>query len=654
MNVVALLSGGKDSCYAILKAHALGYVVVAVAHILPPCEEADSFMYQSVGSSVVPNIASALNLPLVTVSTSAQAKQTTLTYKETTGDEVEDLVTLLRLVKSKYPAVQAVCSGALWSDYQRLRVENAASRVGLLSLAPMWRRSQAELLDEMIEAGVEAVIIKVAGIGLNHSHLGKSLADLRPILLALESKYGSHVCGEGGEYESLVTWMPGFHQRLVLDQVEVVPHSEDPIAPVAFLRFLKTSLHSLTDEQHNRFSSSKMSIEKHPPLFQFEPKFYDSDVVSNADDQSMLHDKSGFSLQHSIGANEKFLCITVHSDCTGAQGIQSCCDHLSDCLSKQGESLNRIVFLQLHLSRVDGAAYIDGNNVYKKIFERLQCVAPPSRACVALPSGNYGTVIEALVRRGDRVNVQSLHVQSLSEWAPPCIGPYSQFVEEDGVVHVSGVLPLYPPTASILKGMPASKQVQICAENMRRTLEAGRSGIRMLGLFQVYTTAASIAAEIEQVLAEEFGHGRSVVVILPVSALPKGALVEIKAVGVIEDVQLYIPVLCADLTVAKEMGIKVEVVVCYTFLYVVCSGMRADGDIKSYVDQSLKLAPHLDTREKNNHPLAFQMYTTKEVGVDGFKQWFQSSFPSTALSMFLAPWLAKDASWQSIATFALR
>ena len=39
-------------------------------------------------------------------------------------DEVEDLFELLSEVKAKHPDVQAVASGAIFSNYQRLRVEN--------------------------------------------------------------------------------------------------------------------------------------------------------------------------------------------------------------------------------------------------------------------------------------------------------------------------------------------------------------------------------------------------------------------------------------------------------------------------------------------------------------------------------------------------
>lgn len=45
-----------------------------------------------------------------------------------------------------FPGVQAVASGAIASDYQRLRVEHVCSRLGLVSLAYLWHQPQALLL----------------------------------------------------------------------------------------------------------------------------------------------------------------------------------------------------------------------------------------------------------------------------------------------------------------------------------------------------------------------------------------------------------------------------------------------------------------------------------------------------------------------------
>lgn len=69
-----------------------------------------------------------------------------LSYSHTEGDEVEDLYILLSYVKDSIPGLGAVTSGAIASDYQRLRVEHVCSRLNLVSLAYLWHQPQRQLL----------------------------------------------------------------------------------------------------------------------------------------------------------------------------------------------------------------------------------------------------------------------------------------------------------------------------------------------------------------------------------------------------------------------------------------------------------------------------------------------------------------------------
>ncbi|CAM9901141.1 unnamed protein product, partial [Ectocarpus fasciculatus] len=139
-----------------------------------------------------------------------------LQYSLTEDDEVEDLFLLLKDIKERFPEVEGVGSGAILSNYQRTRVENVCGRLGLTSLAYLWRRPQSPLLAEMVEAGLDAVLVKVASFGLEPSkHLGRSLARLRPFFETLHTRCGFHVCGEGGEYETLTLDCPLFVRKLV-------------------------------------------------------------------------------------------------------------------------------------------------------------------------------------------------------------------------------------------------------------------------------------------------------------------------------------------------------------------------------------------------------------------------------------------------------
>ena len=67
LKVVALISGGKDSCYSMLKCVSKGHQIVALANLRPKDvskNELDSYMFQTVGHQAIDFYAEAMNLPL--------------------------------------------------------------------------------------------------------------------------------------------------------------------------------------------------------------------------------------------------------------------------------------------------------------------------------------------------------------------------------------------------------------------------------------------------------------------------------------------------------------------------------------------------------------------------------------------------------------
>lgn len=69
----------------------------------------------------------------------------------------------------------------------------------------------------MIKCEIDAIVIKVAALGLEPArHLGRSLRLLEPQLESLHEKYGLHMCGEGGEYETLTLDCPLYKSRIVM------------------------------------------------------------------------------------------------------------------------------------------------------------------------------------------------------------------------------------------------------------------------------------------------------------------------------------------------------------------------------------------------------------------------------------------------------
>lgn len=238
-----------------------GHDIVALANLHPPThasDELDSYMFQTVGHHVISLYAECLDVPLFKRPITGASVELDADYVKNHNDEVEDLYELLLKVKTDIPDVEGVSVGAILSNYQRVRVENVCSRLGLTSIAYLWRRDQSALLKEMIDCQIDARIIKVASIDLESRHLGQSLQQLFPHLTHLHSKYGSNVCGEGGEYETLTLDSPMFKKRIVWDETEIVHVSKGDFAPVSYLRIKRA--HTVAKESFGLTEDIKMRL----------------------------------------------------------------------------------------------------------------------------------------------------------------------------------------------------------------------------------------------------------------------------------------------------------------------------------------------------------------------------------------------------------
>ncbi|KAF5401002.1 Diphthine--ammonia ligase [Paragonimus heterotremus] len=249
---VALISGGKDSIFSIMECVVHGYRLEAVVNLSPTFEdscavELDSYMYQSVASEGIPFIAQALEVPLYQFPITGKPTCQALHYSTSIGlhDEVEDLFIALSQVIAERPTIRYVSSGAILSDYQRIRVEHVASRLSLQSLAFLWRRPTDILIREMIAASVDAVIVKIASFGLRPTqHLGAHLSVILLQLEELSRQPGAlNVCGEGGEYESFTLDCPLFRRRIrIRSPPRTVLQSDDAFDPVAYVQLTDLEL----------------------------------------------------------------------------------------------------------------------------------------------------------------------------------------------------------------------------------------------------------------------------------------------------------------------------------------------------------------------------------------------------------------------------
>lgn len=114
--------------------------------------------------------------------------------------------------------------------------------------------------------------------------------------------------------------------------------------------------------------------------------------------------------------------------------------------------------------------------------------------------------------------------------APAAIGPYSQAVECNGAVFVSGQLPVDPMTGE-MPDTPA-EQARRALENVRAIVES--SGCTMADCVKVtiYLTDLSAFAQVNEVYKEFFAEPYPARSCIEVSAVPKGAMLEIDAIAI--------------------------------------------------------------------------------------------------------------------------
>ncbi|OON18526.1 hypothetical protein X801_05617 [Opisthorchis viverrini] len=276
---IALVSGGKDSIFSIMECVAHEYKLEAVVNLSPTPEgshpvEIDSYMYQSVASEGVRLIAEALQVPLYQFPISGKPYCQSLQYEESADDEVEDLFQALSKVKADFPSVHFISSGAILSDYQRIRVEHVASRLRLQPIAFLWQVPTDNLIRAMLAASLDAVIVKIASFGLEpRRHLGAHLSDVVLNLRDLsQPPWSLNICGEGGEYESFTLDCPLFRRRIqIRSPPRVVCHSEDESYPVAYLHLTRLELEDKPAESVRTSTADILSIEGVDP-FSEEPK----------------------------------------------------------------------------------------------------------------------------------------------------------------------------------------------------------------------------------------------------------------------------------------------------------------------------------------------------------------------------------------------
>lgn len=115
--------------------------------------------------------------------------------------------------------------------------------------------------------------------------------------------------------------------------------------------------------------------------------------------------------------------------------------------------------------------------------------------------------------------------------APAAIGPYSQAIEANGTVYVSGQLAFVPATGEILEGTIAEQTTQ-CLNNIKNILAAADATMADIVKTTIYLKDMADFAEVNGAYAAFFPANPPARGCVQVAKLPRDARVEIEAIAV--------------------------------------------------------------------------------------------------------------------------
>jgi asparagine synthase (glutamine-hydrolysing) len=199
MRLLALISGGKDSWYSYYVMFQRGIAIPVVVTFIP--KNPESYMLQHPMVDKAPEqIRNMKNPPKHYVFEVSGRKE----------EEIEEMKKHLeRIVKKE--KIEGIISGAILSEYQKQRIDFICEKLGIISYAPLWHKSQDALMREIVlEAGFEFLIADTCAEGIEKWKGQKITVNTFEDFIKSLKKAQANISGEGGEYETFVTKTPFF------------------------------------------------------------------------------------------------------------------------------------------------------------------------------------------------------------------------------------------------------------------------------------------------------------------------------------------------------------------------------------------------------------------------------------------------------------
>ncbi len=181
MKFAALVSGGKDSIFAIYAMKQKGHEITHILTMMP--QRADSYMFHHPNVHLTSMQAELMNIPQVVGTTKGEKEK-----------ELKDLEKLISKIKRN---ADGIITGALYSNYQKSRIDAITKKLGLRAEAPLWNIDLAKYWEMLLENKFEVIITAVAAEGLDESWLGRKIDDNAvKELIKISGKNKINIAGE--------------------------------------------------------------------------------------------------------------------------------------------------------------------------------------------------------------------------------------------------------------------------------------------------------------------------------------------------------------------------------------------------------------------------------------------------------------------------
>lgn len=187
-------SGGKDSSLALYRAIKAGGTPICLLTMM--IETGDRSRSHGIPKAVLEEQARCMGIPIRFCSTSWQL------YTENFLRELSFFRDL---------EIQRGVFGDIDIENHRQWVENTCNAEKIIPWLPLWQEERTILLNELIDAGFRAEIVAVKDGVLSPYYLGKTLNEE---ILEEFKVLGIDLCGEKGEYHTIITDGPIFKQPL--------------------------------------------------------------------------------------------------------------------------------------------------------------------------------------------------------------------------------------------------------------------------------------------------------------------------------------------------------------------------------------------------------------------------------------------------------